>query len=513
MSEPMLKLDEFLRELKVNRDSPHMMFIGAGASVESGVKSASDCIQEWKEDLFNTRNGGPAKSRDELDGWLRQQIEYPPQGAPDEYGFYVQRCFPNPSARRKYFERICREAKPSIGYHMLALLARAEIIRAVWTTNFDHLACRAAQANGVDTVEAGLDFPVRARTPFRPCTLLHVSLHGDYRYDLLKNAPDEIRQPDEVLRGAMQRRVEEYPLIVVGYSGRDDSIMETLREAYAHRWSGGLYWCGLSDKPTERVRDVLNCVSTAKMSTNLSRWSVAEDVPAHYIPGITFDHLLTAIGIACLEGELLRTANSLVERDSTAVKPSSVISQYSGKSYASMQLAAMLIARASSLQKSVPDNIWGELSNLPGFRVDQGSFEMYGNDVIYRAWMTTDKGESEVWAGVGMARPSPLVALETKLLDAERVRKLRSVGDDGEGIGGSGQARSGRPHETENKVAEHIGGSLDVSSWQFNVSVGKSADELVPTRTSLETYAVFGETREQVIEKLSDMNRHSASLR
>lgn len=44
-----LKFDEFMRSLKQNIDTPHSLLLGAGASIESGVQSAADCIWDWKK--------------------------------------------------------------------------------------------------------------------------------------------------------------------------------------------------------------------------------------------------------------------------------------------------------------------------------------------------------------------------------------------------------------------------------------------------------------------------------
>lgn len=53
-----LQMDEFLRSLKQNIDTPHSILLGAGASVESGIQSAVDCIWEWKKEIFLSRNPG-----------------------------------------------------------------------------------------------------------------------------------------------------------------------------------------------------------------------------------------------------------------------------------------------------------------------------------------------------------------------------------------------------------------------------------------------------------------------
>lgn len=51
-----LTLDELLRSLKQNMDSPHSFLLGAGASIESGVQSAGDCIWDWKREIFLSQN-------------------------------------------------------------------------------------------------------------------------------------------------------------------------------------------------------------------------------------------------------------------------------------------------------------------------------------------------------------------------------------------------------------------------------------------------------------------------
>jgi hypothetical protein len=43
-----LELDAAIRSVEVNRRSPHALFLGAGASLTSGVPSAWSCLLQWK---------------------------------------------------------------------------------------------------------------------------------------------------------------------------------------------------------------------------------------------------------------------------------------------------------------------------------------------------------------------------------------------------------------------------------------------------------------------------------
>jgi len=99
-------------------------------------------------------------------------------------------------------------------------------------------------------------------------------------------------------------------------------------------------------------------------------------------------------------------------------KPPPVIGTATGKSYASMNLAAILIANAARDRKRVPEDIWAQIASLPELRIDRDSFTIDGFDVIFRAWLKdTDGKEREVWARVGtLDTPNQAMDVEQKLL-------------------------------------------------------------------------------------------------
>lgn len=112
-----LSLDAFVRSIGVRRAASHALFLGAGASVSSGIPSAQSCIWEWKRDLFLTNNPGLEEQFTELSlpsvqrriqQWLDAQGTYPREGADDEYGFYIRACFPIADDRRAFFQEKVR---------------------------------------------------------------------------------------------------------------------------------------------------------------------------------------------------------------------------------------------------------------------------------------------------------------------------------------------------------------------------------------------------------------------
>ena len=235
---------------------PHALFLGAGASVSSGIPSAQNCIWEWKRQIFITNNPGLEDQFSEisLDGvrrriqkWLDRQGGYPLEGLPEEYSFYIQQCFPISDDRRAFFAEMVRLAKPHIGYQLICQAAEAELFslrlvnklrRITFTCGRRIPACPHRSRNRFSE-SSGTSDP-KGRDPVRISP-------RDYRYDPLKNTSDELKSQEEALRSALISELAETSLIVCGYSGRDASIMQALRDGYRKPGTGTLYWCGYSD--------------------------------------------------------------------------------------------------------------------------------------------------------------------------------------------------------------------------------------------------------------------------
>ena len=317
-----LPLDALVRSVGVNRATQHALFLGAGASVSSGVPSAEKCIWEWKRSIFVTNNPGLEEQFSELSlpsvqsriqEWLDRKGTYPPAGSADEYGFYIEQCYPIMENRRAYFQDRIRSAKPHVGYRLLSHLAQSDLVRSVWTTNFDGFAARTSADFNLTTIEIGIDCQDRLHRIPSKGELVCVSLHGDYRYDSLKNTQEELQTQETVLQKALIEELRNTSLIVTGYSGRDQSVMEALKDAYSEQGTGTLYWCGYGDGETpERI-------------TDLVRHARTNGRQAFYVPSQGFDDLMTRLALHCLEGEAHQAAKNdisqMVPRDLLARQP------------------------------------------------------------------------------------------------------------------------------------------------------------------------------------------------
>jgi hypothetical protein len=316
-----LPVDAFVRSLAVNRGRPVCLLLGAGASISSGMPSAQRCIWEWKQEIFVTNNPTLRESvgelslpgtRQRIQRWLDQRGNYPSSGHPDEYSAYAKECYPTGDDRRAFFQSYVAKARPHIGYRLLPLLAKAGLVRTVWTTNFDGLVARSSAAADLICIEIGIDTGHRVERPQSQEELRVVSMHGDYRYDNLKNTAAELQQQEAAIRTELLHELQDYDLVVLGFSGRDESIMDVLRQAYAGTNQSRLFWCGFgSDVPDPVKVLITNARRTGKN--------------ACYIPSEGFDDLVSRLALRQLEGELLTHAKELLE---AAAEPNSAPAEF-----------------------------------------------------------------------------------------------------------------------------------------------------------------------------------------
>lgn len=317
-----LQMDEFLRSLKQNIDTPHSLLLGAGASVESGIQSAVDCIWEWKKEIFISQNPGMVGTYDNskqdnvrrvIQRWIDAQNSYPAENSPEEYSFFAGKAFPIADDRRKYFQGLTTGREPSLGYHLIAMLAQQNIIKSVWTTNFDGLMVKCAhQYTPLIPIEITAQTSNRIYRGDVDGELLCIALHGDYKYGDLKNTESELDSQDGALVKALSHELTNRDLIVFGYSGRDASLMQALTQVYSEYGSGKLFWCGYGPSVPISVE-------------NLIKHANEHGRNAFYIPTAGFDSSMYSIARHCMSGnkDFVSKVDEIKRKLAVAVEPQS----------------------------------------------------------------------------------------------------------------------------------------------------------------------------------------------
>jgi hypothetical protein len=284
MQVPEMLPETFLRSFAL-RSKGIMWLLGAGASASAGIPTAWHFIWEFKRALYCSRTRRSPKTLEDLSSpqiqqFLQQHFDdtgrYPPLGADEEYPFYFEETYPSDRDRRRYIEEKVAGGKPSFGHLALAALLKGHKCEIVWTTNFDRViedACAAMAKTTSWLRVASIDAPHQARLALSETTYpMLVKLHGDFHSRRLKNTAEELRAQDAEMRKSLSVAGRTRGLAVVGYSGRDASIMDALEDVLddVGGYPNGLFWFHRGDSPpSERVVRLLKMASDAGIEANL----------------------------------------------------------------------------------------------------------------------------------------------------------------------------------------------------------------------------------------------------
>ncbi len=279
-----LTADDFARRFS-RRAGNLMWLLGAGASASAGIPTAGQMIWDFKQKLFvSQRKASPQSIADLSNSTVRRQLQahvdssgnLPPADHPDEYAALFEAVYPAEADRRSYIDSKLTGGKPSFGHIALATLMRAQLTKLVWTTNFDTLIADAAakvyDSTGPLSV-VDLDAPALAEQLVNDGRWpIEIKLHGDFRSRRLKNTDNELREQDTRLRNMFVASCRRFGLIVAGYSGRDDSVMNALEEALKEPggYPSGLFWLHRGESPPlPRVVQLLERAATAGVEAAL----------------------------------------------------------------------------------------------------------------------------------------------------------------------------------------------------------------------------------------------------
>tara|TARA_R110000764_G_scaffold95901_1_gene179794 strand:- start:1675 stop:4791 length:3117 start_codon:yes stop_codon:yes gene_type:complete len=262
----MIKIDKntFLRSYKVLSNQSFDLFLGAGASISSGVPSGSDLVWLFKRELLSTSGKINGKKLQDLKVDANKKVIQSFFVEEDTktlnpYSHYFEKCYPDPLVRKEFLTNLVRDKKPSIGFMCLSVLVEQQKLNTVWTTNFDDLIERAISKLDI-TCQVVSPENANSVENFRKDIPTVIKLHGDFRYDPLQNTVEELQQLEENLHHYFIESTNKRGLLVVGYSGSDESVLQTLEKSLeeSNPFPKGLIWCIPKDiVPNERLVKII----------------------------------------------------------------------------------------------------------------------------------------------------------------------------------------------------------------------------------------------------------------
>lgn len=276
------------------RPQNFVWFLGAGSSRTSGLPTAMDIIWDLKRRYF-CREESEEISRQEVHiEAVKSRIQsymlskgFPEEWAPEEYTAYFEKIFgTDKEHQRRYLSSILSENKASlsIGNRVLGAFLSSGLTRVVFTTNFDSIVEKAvAEVSGnslsayhIEGSRSAMEALNNEEFP------IYCKLHGDFRYDSVKNLSDDLLKQDRALAACLKIAASRFGFIVAGYSGRDASIMSLFKEALEGQnpFPHGFYWTGIKGLPAPKV------------VAGLLEFARSKGVKAQYVEIETFDALM-----------------------------------------------------------------------------------------------------------------------------------------------------------------------------------------------------------------------------
>lgn len=240
-------VSDLVRFVKTRTDENpnYSLLIGAGCSITSGIRSATQLTEEWKKEIFLEEEGSNNRDgKDNLEEYFTKNHSrwYDSR---NPYSSLFEKKYDLPRQRRMFVEQEVRDKIPSLGYSYLIKLVEKNYFKTLFTTNFDDLLNEAFyQFSDYRPILCAHDSAINSITVTSKRPKI-IKLHGDYLFDDIKSTLRETESLEENIKNKFIEFAKDYGLIVIGYGGNDRSIVEVLTYLLKNEeyFKNGIYWC------------------------------------------------------------------------------------------------------------------------------------------------------------------------------------------------------------------------------------------------------------------------------
>lgn len=262
-SEPTVSLPDMVDPLLSLAFSVHdnpgiyALLVGSGISRSAGIPTGYEVILELIHRIAALKKA--SIPRDELESWYLEQF-----GTDPTYGTLLEALARSQAERsrllRSFFEPNDEEREegkkvPTPAHHAIAELVAGGFVRIIVTTNFDRLLEQALEIHGIIPTVVGSADAMHGALPLAhsQCTVLKV--HGDYLDARIRNTPAELASYPKELDRLLDQILDEYGLIVCGWSGDwDPALRAAIERAPNRRFT--TYWAARGE-PSEAASQLI----------------------------------------------------------------------------------------------------------------------------------------------------------------------------------------------------------------------------------------------------------------
>lgn len=234
----------------------YALLLGSGVSRSAGIPTG------WEITMELVKRAGIASGVGEQEDWHAWYVGQ--TGDQPNYSTLLETLAGTQSERRAivqgFLEPTAQELEdglkvPTRAHRAIAEMVRAGLVRVIVTTNFDRLMENALRDAGIEpTIVSSVDTLAGAE-PITHSRCFILKIHGDYKDARILNTDVELGDYPAELNALLDRIIDEFGLIVAGWSGEwDHALRAAFLRAPSRRYP--TYWLargGLSERGQELV--------------------------------------------------------------------------------------------------------------------------------------------------------------------------------------------------------------------------------------------------------------------
>ncbi|MGH9165026.1 MAG: SIR2 family protein [Acidimicrobiales bacterium] len=217
------------------------LLVGSGISRAAQIPTGWDVVVDLVRTVAVLTDGAEP---DDPIAWYHER------GGDPDYSRLLEQLASTPAARRDllnaYFEPTAEEREqgikvPTQAHRAIAKLVNSGHISVIITTNFDRLMEAAIREAGIEPVVISSAAAAIGAMPLAHARCTLIKLHGDYLDPDIKNTVAELGAYDPSTEALLDRVLDEYGLVICGWSGVWDealrnALLRTVTRRYATYW-------------------------------------------------------------------------------------------------------------------------------------------------------------------------------------------------------------------------------------------------------------------------------------
>ena len=236
----------------------YALLLGSGVSRSAQIPTGWEITLDLVSKLAAAQGEGDVRSLDPED-WYREKF-----GKDPDYSDLLDELAKTPAERqqliRGYLEPTEKERAdglkvPTPAHMAIARLVAQGYIRVVITTNFDRLMEMALESVGVVPTVISTEDQANGAMPLIHQRYCVFKVHGDYLDTRIRNTEAELEAYPEAFNQLLDRILDEFGLIVCGWSAAwDPALRQAIERSKSRRFSH--YWA-MRGEPTEDAQKLI----------------------------------------------------------------------------------------------------------------------------------------------------------------------------------------------------------------------------------------------------------------